>query len=316
MSTLSRIVACCAFALALAVPAHAAEQTVRVVTGSARGAYYPLGVALADMIGDTMKVKASVQTTRRSFEILDLLQSGRAEIAFAPADSLSHAWRGREQAGFKAPFDKLRGIAALYPNYIHIIVRADSGITTLVELKGKRISVGPQKSPIELNARAIFAAAGLSYPDFANVAYLPFGESIELLKDRKVDVILHSAELDTSTLRDLAKNLPVVIVPIPVEVTRKIADPAYVAAAIPAGTYRGQTTDVPTVALQNYLVTREGVSVELAYAMTRALWTGLEQLVTAHPAAKAIELGHALDAMPVPLHPGAARYYKEMGLIR
>src|SRR5436190_7991362 len=218
MSSLSRIVACCAFALALAVPAHAAEQTVRVVTGGARGAYYPLGVAFADMVGDTMKVKASVQTTRRPFEILDLLQSGRAEIAFAPADSLSDAWRGREQGGFKAPFDKLRGIAALYPNYIHVIVRADSGITTLAELKGKRISVGTQKSPIELNARAIFAAAGLSYPDFANVAYLPFGESIELLKDRKVDVILHSAELDTSTLRDLAKNLPVVIVPIPAEV--------------------------------------------------------------------------------------------------
>ena len=103
------------------------------------------------------------------------------------------AWKGSDEAGFKVPLKKLRGIAALYPNYIQVVARADSGVRTLGDLKGKRISVGEAKSGTELNARTIFAAAGLSYKDFAKVEYLPFGESIELLKNRQIDVILQSA---------------------------------------------------------------------------------------------------------------------------
>jgi TRAP transporter TAXI family solute receptor len=98
-------------------------------------------------------------------------------------------------------------------------------------------------------------------------------------------------------------------------VVKKTNDPAYLPAMIPADTYRGQTIDVPAVAIQNYLVTHDGVSIDVAYGMTKALWTSLPQLVAAHSAAKAIDLKHALDGMPVPLHPGAEKYYKEIGLI-
>jgi TRAP transporter TAXI family solute receptor len=314
---LSRMVACSVLAVAfVASPAPAAEHVIKVLTGSARGAYYPLGIALADNIGRTLNVKTSVEATKGPVESLSLLQAGSGEIAFTLGDSLFAAWKGSEEAGFKTPLDRLRGVAAVYPSYIQIVARADSGIRTLADLKGKRISVGAPKSPLELNARTIFAAAGLSYKDLAKTEYLPLGESIELMKEGQIDCMLQAAGLGTSTLRDLAKVQPIVVVPIPADVIQKADDPAYIRAVIPADTYRGQTTDVPTAAVQNYLVTHDGVSAEVVYGMTKALWAGLDQLVAAHPEAKAIDFKHALDGMPVPLHPGAEKYYREMGLIR
>ena len=232
--------------LVLAAPASAAEQFVNVLTGGTSGVYYPLGVALANDIGKAMPgVKTSVQATKASVENLNLLQAGRGEVAFTLGDSLSDAWKGNEEAGFKTPLKKLRGIAAIYPNYIQIVARADAGIKTIADLKGKRISVGAPKSGTELNARTIFAAAGLTYKDFAKVEYLPFGESVELMKNRQLDVTLQSAGLGVSALRDLATSVEIIVVAIPADIIKKTNDPAYLPAMIPANTYRGQTTDVP-----------------------------------------------------------------------
>jgi TRAP transporter TAXI family solute receptor len=298
-------------------PYAAAAEFVNVLTGGTSGVYYPLGVALGNAIGKTMPaVKTSVQATKASVENLNLLQAGRGEIAFTLGDSLSDAWKGNEEAGFKAPLKKLRGIAAIYPNYIQVVARADAGIKSLADLKGKKISVGAPKSGTELNARAVLHAAGIDYKDFAKVEYLPFGESVELMKNRQIDVTLQSAGLGVSSLRDLAASVPIVVVPIPEAVIKKINDPAYIQAVIPANTYNGQSADVSTAAVQNFLVTHEGVSNDVAYGMTKALWTNLPELVAAHAAAKAIDIKHALQAMPVPLHPGAEKYYKEVGALK
>ncbi len=317
MSRIPRLFAPLVAAVLLCSPAFAAEQFINVLTGGTSGVYYPLGVALANNIGKAMPaVKTSVQATKASVENLNLLQAGRGEVAFTLGDSLSDAWKGNEEAGFKTPLKKLRGIAAIYPNYIQIVARADAGIKTLADLKGKKISVGAPKSGTELNARTILGAAGITYKDFAKVEYLPFGESVELMKNRQLDVTLQSAGLGVSALRDLATSVDIVVVPIPADVIKKTNDPAYLPATIPANTYRGQTADVPAAAVQNYIVTQEGVSTETVYGVTKALWTGLDQLVAAHSAAKGIDLKHALDGMPLPLHPGAEKYYKEVGLVK
>jgi len=302
----------------LAAPAaDAAENFINVLTGGTSGVYYPLGVALSNVIGKAMPAaKTSVQATKASVENLNLLQAGRGEIAFTLGDSLSDAWKGNEDAGFKTPLKKLRGIAAIYPNYIQIVARADSGIKSLADMKGKKISVGAPKSGTELNARAIFAAAGLTYKDFAKVEYLPFGESVELMKNRQIDITLQSAGLGVSALRDLATSVDIVVVPIPADIVKKTNDPAYLPATIPANTYRGQAADVPAAAVQNYLVTHDGVSNDIVYAMTKALWTNLDQLTAAHSAAKAIDIKKALEGMPVPLHPGAEKYYREAGVLK
>lgn len=300
-----------------AAPVHAQQQFVNVLTGGTSGVYYPMGVALSQIYGKALpNAKISVQATKASAENLNLLQAGRGEIAFTLGDSLSDAWKGDEEAGFKAPLKKLRTVAAIYPNYIQIVASADSGIKTLADLKGKRISVGAPKSGTELNARAILKAAGLSYKDFAKVEYLPFGESVELMKNRQLDVTLQSAGLGVSALRDLSTAVKIVVIPVPPEVVAKVGDPAYLASTIPAKTYEGQTTDVPTAAIQNFLVTHEGVPADVVYTMTKSMFDNLDQLLAAHASAKAIKKETAAKNPPVPLHPGAEKYYREAGLIK
>ena len=136
------------------------------------------------------------------------------------------------------------------------------------------------------------------------------------MKNRQLDATLQSAGLGVSSLRDLATSVEIVVVTIPADIIKKTNDPAYLPATIPANTYRGQTADVQTAAVQNYLVTHEGVSNDTVYGMTKALWTNLDQLTAAHSAAKAINLKNALAGMPVPLHPGAEKYYKEVGALK
>jgi hypothetical protein len=302
--------------LSLLAGARAAEY-INVLTGGTSGVYYPMGVALSQIYGKALpSAKASVQATKASAENLNLLQAGRGEIAFTLGDALSDAWKGDAEAGFATPLKKLRGVAGIYSNYIQIVASADSGIKTLADLKGKRISVGAPKSGTELNARAVLKAAGLSYKDFAKVEYLPFGESVELMKNRQLDVTLQSAGLGVASLRDLSVAMKIVVVEVPADVVAKVGDAAYQAAIIPAGTYEGQAKDVPSIAITNFLVTHEGVPADTVYALTKAMWEQLDALAAAHAAGKAIRRDNALKGMPVPLHAGAEKYYREVGLLK
>ncbi|MGD9510421.1 MAG: TAXI family TRAP transporter solute-binding subunit [Geminicoccaceae bacterium] len=292
-----------------------AEQFINVLSGGTAGVYYPLGVALAKIYGETIPdTRTSVQATKASVENLNLLQQGKGEIAFTLGDSLLLGFKGDEAAGFSKPLDKLRGIAAIYPNYIQVVATTDSGIEALADLKGKRLSVGAPKSGTELNARAILGAAGISYDDLGKVEYLPFAESVELMKNRQLDATLQSAGLGVASIRDLAASVPITVVPVPADLVAQVGSP-YLAATIPAGTYSGQEADVPTAAVVNFLVTHSEVSDDLAYAMTKELWDNLPALAAAHAAAKAITRDQALIGMPVPLHPGAERYYREVGMM-
>ncbi|MBN9436631.1 TAXI family TRAP transporter solute-binding subunit [Bosea sp. (in: a-proteobacteria)] len=303
-----------AFAIAVAPGAAHAQEFINVLTGGTSGVYYPLGVALSKIYGEKVpNVRPTVQATKASVENLQLLQQGKGEIAFTLGDSLDAAWKGDEEAGFKAPLKKLRGITAIYPNYIQIVASKDSGIKTLADLKGKRLSVGAPKSGTELNARAILAAAGLSYKDLGKVEYLPFAESVELMKNRQLDATLQSAGLGVASLRDLATSVEITVVEVPAAVVDK-AGPPFVKVSIPANTYTGQTAAVPAAAVVNYLATHEGMKEETVYQMTKAIFENLPDLAAAHAAARSIKLENALDGMPLPLHPGAARYFKEKGL--
>lgn len=313
MLSIRQIVIAASAALALATPAKA-QEFINILTGGTSGVYYPLGVALSKIYTEKIPgSRPSVQATKASVENLNLLQQRKGEIAFTLGDSLADAWNGVEDAGFKTKLDRLRAISAIYPNYIQIVASKESGIKTLADLKGKRLSVGAPKSGTELNARAILKGAGLSYADLGKVEYLPFAESVELMKNRQLDATLQSSGLGVASLRDLASAVEIVVVGIPEETVKKVGTP-YVAATIPANTYTGQTEAVPTAAVVNYFVTHDGVKDDLAYAMTKAVFDNLDTLAAAHSAAKSIKLETALQGLPVPLHPGAARYFKEKGL--
>jgi uncharacterized protein len=304
-----------ATAMSLSMAPAKASEFVNILTGGTSGVYYPLGVGLSKIYAEKIDgVRTQVQSTKASVENLNLLQQGKGELALALGDSVKLAWEGNADAGFKAPLDKLRGIAAVYPNYIQIVASKESGITNLADLKGKSLSVGAAKSGTELNARAIFAAAGMSYDDLSKTEYLPFAESVELIKNRQLDGTLQSAGLGVASIKDLSTSVDVQMVAVPADVVAALGAP-YIAATIPAGTYNGQDADVSTVAVVNFLVTHSDVSDELAYQMTKQLFENLPELEAAHKAATQIKLENALNGMPLPLHPGAERYYKEKGMM-
>jgi TRAP transporter TAXI family solute receptor len=313
----SKLFAAAVVAVALlSVPSARAQSFVNILTGGTSGVYYPLGVAIGKIYGDKLpNVKTQVQATKASVENLVLLQQGRGELAFVLGDSLKAAWEGDEEAGFKSKLTKLRTLGAIYPNYIQIVAAADSGIKTLADLKGKSLSVGAPKSGTELNSRAILAAAGLSYKDLGKIEYLPFAESVDLMKNRQLNATLQSAGLGVASLKDLSSSTDITVVSVPKEVVDKIGPP-FVSVMIPANTYTGQDGDVPTAAVINYLVTSSAVSDDLAYQMTKLIFESLPELANSHIAGKEIKLETAATGSPVPLHPGAIRYYTEKGLIK
>lgn len=304
-----------AAAITLAPMAAQADEFINILTGGTGGVYYPLGVALSKIYAEHVKgSKPSVQSTKASVENLNLIQQGKGEIAFTLGDSLADAWKGNAEVGFKTKLNKLRTLAAIYPNYIQIAALKDANIHTLKDLKGKRLSVGAPKSGTELNARAILSGAGMSYKDLGQVQYLPFSESVELMKNRQLDATLVSAGLGVSAIRDLCASVDCVIVEIPKSVVQKVGSP-YQSAAIPGGTYKGNDKDVEAAIVPNYLVTRSNLPEKEVYEMTKTLFENLPSLQAAHAAAKAIKLENAGKNPPVPLHPGAAKYYKEKGVL-
>jgi TRAP transporter TAXI family solute receptor len=310
-STLSLLAGTSALPILVRSQAARADEFITILTGGTSGVYYPLGVALSKIFADTIPgARPSVQSTKASVENLNLLNAGKGELAFTLGDSLRDAWAGNTEVGFKGPLKKLRGIAGIYPNYVQLVASKNSGIGTLADLKGKRLSVGAPKSGTELNARAILGAAGITYQDLGKVEYLPFGESVELMKNRQLDATLQSAGLGVSSIRDLAASIPIQIVEIPAAIVEKVGVPFF-ATSIPAGTYDGQNAAVATAAVPNFLVTREGVSDDTAYGMTKGVFDHLDELRAAHSAAAGIKLENALKGMPIPLHPGAERYFKE-----
>jgi TRAP transporter TAXI family solute receptor len=303
-----------AAAIIVAPLASHAEQFINILTGGTGGVYYPLGVAMSKIYAEHIKdSKPTVQSTKASVENLNLLQSGRGEIAFTLGDTLADAWKGNAEVGFAKKLDKLRTVAAIYPNYIQIAALKSANIKTLTDLKGKRLAVGAPKSGTELNARAVLGGAGMTYKDLGKVEYLPFNESVELMKNRQLDATLISAGLGVSAIRDLCASVDCVIVSIPKSVVEKIGTP-YLPGTIPANTYNGQDSAVEVATVQNYLVTRSDLKDDVVYEMTKTFFDNLPALQAAHAAAKAVKLDQAAKSPPVPLHPGAAKFYKEKGV--
>ena len=304
-------------ALALLVgfvaPSRAAETQVTILTSTTTGAYYPLGMALSSIFGNAIKgVSFSAQATQGSVENLRLLEAGDGELAFTSADALANAV-SRKEAGSES----LRGVAALYPAYVQLVASKESGIKTLADLKDKRVSLGPELSGTAFSAAVILKAAGLTFGDLARVDHASYAAGGRMVAEGPLDAdFTGPAGFGFELVRHQLASGRTTLVSIPPEVVAKIDNPAYVAGTIPAGSYDGQPAAVPTAVIMALLVTREGVSDDVVYRMTKLLFDHLDLLAETHPAAKDIDAAKAPFGLPAPLHPGAEKYYREIGLMK
>ncbi|MED5621283.1 TAXI family TRAP transporter solute-binding subunit [Ideonella sp. BN130291] len=305
-----------ALLLGLAMAAAHADTDIVMLTGNTGGVYYPMGIALGKIWERTIPgAHVSVQATQASVENFNLLQQRRGTFAFGQGDVMSAAFKGNVEAGFPSSRDRLRMVAALFPNYLHVVALKSARIRSVYDLKGKRVSVGASRSGNELNARALLGAASISYADLKRADFVPYNDAVALMRDGQLDAVIVSAGLGVKAVSELADSVPVDIVPITPDLVAK-AGGLFVAGTLPAHTYAGQAQDVPTAALINFLVTHSGVPDALVYEALKQLYSHLDELRRSHLAARDIVRDAALSSRPIALHPGAERYFREMGVLR
>ncbi len=303
----------------LARPAFAqAAQQLAIATGTTGGVYYPLGGALANYLSrDIPGMSATVEVTGGSTANLQLLGANRVGMVIAQVDASVDAIRG---AGpFRGRVVPARAIAVLYTNRMQVVTVASTGIRTMADLKGKRISTGAPGSATELFALRLIEAAGLDIGrDFRARERLSPAESTNAIRDGKLDAYFFVSGVPTSAITDLAATPGVQIVLIDhADLYQKITEkngPVYFPEVIPAGTYPGQQTDNHQLSVGNIMAVREDMPAELVTAILRVTWNHREDWARVHAEARNFKLENQKTAAAgIPWHPAAAAFWRELG---
>jgi TRAP transporter TAXI family solute receptor len=293
--------------------AFAAKTFLSIATGGTSGTYYPIGGAIAQAVSKGTDIQATAETGNASVANVNLVANGEIEIAFAQNDITFWAYTG--DIMFNAPLTNIRAVAALYPEHVQLITTKDSAVKSIDDLKGKRVGVGAPGSGVEGDVRAIFQIAGLEYSDM-RVDFLDFGATTSRFKDNQIDAGFVVAGYPTASVMDLATTKDISLMSFSDEFLNNLGKvhPYFVSSEIPAGTYRGVDVPTKTPAVMAILVTHDKVPEDVIYQFTKGLFTNIADVHASHAQAREINLSTALDGLTAPLHPGAAKYYKEMGM--
>ena len=315
------VVACIA-AAALATSALAQERVFfGIATGGTGGTYYPLGGMLAQLISNKVtiggkKLSATAETSGASVANAQLLGRKDIESAFVAADILDAAYNGKGQFDGKA-VKNLRALGALYPEQVQLVTLASANVMNFKDLKGKSVSSGLPGSGQWQLLGDLLEVYGMTRKDIGE-DLSSFTQSIDKIKDGNLVASLITAGAPTSSVGDLANARDIRVVPLAgpeIEALRK-KQPYYANVLLPANTYKGQTAPVNTLAVMAIWATHDGVTDQMAYEITKALFENTETLGQVHPKGKEIALKTALLSVSIPLHPGAEKYYREKGLIK
>ncbi|MGB1110989.1 MAG: TAXI family TRAP transporter solute-binding subunit [Gammaproteobacteria bacterium] len=307
-------------AVGLSAPAMAADQTfVSIGTGGVTGVYYPTGGAICRLVNKGRKehgVRCSVESTGGSVYNINAIRAGELDMGIAQSDWQYHAYNGTSKFEDKGPFEDLRAVFSVHPEPMTIVARKDAGIKNVKDLKGKRFNVGNPGSGTRASWDVLAAALGMSNDDLKLASELKSSEMGQALCDNKIDaysiLVGHPGGLIKETTTTCDANLVTVDGP---EVAKLIADNSfYRKATIPGGMYRGNPDDTTTYGVGATFVSSASVPENVIYQVVKAVFDNFDRFKKLHPAfANLKEKEMIKDSLSAPLHPGAAKYYKERG---
>ena len=306
-------------ALALTGAAQAQEKySLSIATGGTGGVYYPLGGGMANILSKYVPgLQATAEVTGGSVDNLKLIATGKPYIAFSMADAGQDAYRGEDK--FKGTKVPLRTLMVLYPNRMHVVTIDGIGITRMADLRGKRVSTGSPGSATEVMGFRVIEAAGLDKDRDMKRERLGVAESVNALKDRKIDAFFWVGGLPTAAVTDLA-NTPGIKIKLidhadTVAAMNKKYGPLYIKDVIPKATYRGMDADNRQATVWNILVSHENLNNQTAYNIVKTIFDKREDMIAVHKEAENFKLeNQKAAASPIPFHPGAVKYFAERGV--
>ena len=293
-------------------------EKIILATGGNTGTYYGYGMAMGPILQEKTGIKFDVQSTGASKANIQLVDMKEANMAVVQNDVMYYAYtgtdlfEGTEIKGFSA-------VATLYPELCQIVASEASGIKTVADLAGKRVSVGDAGSGVEFNAKQILAAYGIDIDKDINKQNLGFGPSADALKDDKIDAFFCVAGIPTTAITDLAMGMDITLVPVDDDKFDSLCSQYgfYTRQTIPAGTYNGVDEDVKTAAVMATYIVSNDLSEDTVYKITKAIFENKDEIAAAHVKGNELDSAKAVEGIPdvVPMHAGAAKYFKEIGVI-
>lgn len=288
--------------------------TLNFPTASTTGTIYPLGAAMANVWNEEIEgIRVSAQGSNGGVENLNLLKDGEGQITFATAGIVWEAYNG--ERGFKdRAYEDVRVMAGLYYNPNQFVIREDSGVESIADLKGRKFAPGALGSTPEVESSIILPAYGINYPDDIEENFIGFTEAIDLMRNNQIDGALIQAGLPIAAVTEMTSTAGGKLIGIDEDVRKQLMEeyPWYSEVTIPAGTYENQDEDVETLGIKMLLLVDASVDEELVYDMTKVFWENLDQLEETHPIVKQIDINEAtVDLSGIPLHDGAKKYYEE-----
>lgn len=296
--------------------ASAGELKLILATGGTAGTYYPYGGAMSKIWNSKIPgMNVTAQATGASVENVRLMNKDEVELALVQSDTIDFAFNAKE--AFKEKLTKMAVVAVLYPELIHIVVRGELDVKSFSGLRGKKIGVGAPGSGTEANFRQLLDVHKMTKDD-VSTQFLSFAESADQFKDRRIDAFMVTGGVPTSAIMDVATQRDIKILPIEDTMISIMTNkyPFLAAAVIPANSYKGVTADVKTVAVNAVLIAHPKLSETVVYNMTKALFENQAELAAAHAKGKVLSLQGAATGVSIPFHPGAAKYYKEKGVLK
>jgi TRAP transporter TAXI family solute receptor len=297
------------------------QQFISIGTGGVTGVYYPTGGAICRLVNRNRKehgIRCSVESTGASVYNVNTIRAGELDLGVAQSDVQYNSYNGVSNFADQGAFEDLRAVFSVHPEPFTVVARADAGVSTFDDLKGKRVNVGNPGSGQRATMEVLLDAKGWTLGDFSLASELKPAEQSQALCDNKVDAIVYTVGHPNGSIQEASTACDSVLVSVTGPAVDKLVaeNPYYRMATIPGGMYRGTDSDTQTFGVGATLVSSSAVPEEVVYQVVKAVFENFDDFKALHPAFANLKKEEMIaDGLSAPLHDGAAKYYKEAGLM-